>query len=578
MKNSHVSPLECPDGVNKLYMKYIQLNEKRFRTNYLNNNLCTTISYEDCALDFVPIIEHEYVAIDKEIGQSCGTFVIEPYKENSTLEKTISSVLIADEWDIRKIFPIIQQKKWIQIYVVFNQAATKFASFFKLNDFITTFPPNVKFFVTTEEMRQYFINNHDAYLPRRIVALELKKYQQIFEDIHSERIRSGVPSDNVFLSICIPTYNRGELALRLVKNGLISDYDAEIEFIVCDNGSTTGTRAYKEIENMKDSRLRYYRSPHNGGYAYNIVNCLQKAKGHFAVFFSDEDLVVTKNIETALNWLSNHLGDVGACIFSGSGTGEWAIRKEKIFEPGPDAVIGAYYMNYVTGCCLSLDCIKELDLFRSTMEIEGNIYYKTYTHCALGALLALQFKIANSDIVLWHFGEDRAQDDDWGRDGIFRKSEAPEGRSLQSVDAVKLVKGRLSEKELLEIFSNRLTTYYELLSWLYKLPECSYAFKEMYSWIDICTSHYENYFQLIQELELKDVSPFVTEMNKITFNWLVCKRRQRLCTPEENLLSSLQAQVAKYYFDKGTPFGQIDFDGIEKALRGWVKEFIGNRS
>ena len=471
---------------------------------------------------------------------------------------------------------MLQQKRWVQIYFVLNQAAAKFASFFKLSDFIAALPPNIKIFETAEEMRQYFINNHDAYLPRKIVALEPKKYQKIFEDIHNERIRSGVPSDNVFLSICIPTYNRGALALKLIKAGLTSGYDAEIEFIVCDNGSTVEAQAYKEIENMKDSRLRYYRSPQNGGYAYNIVNCLQKAKGHFAVFFSDEDSVVTKNIGAALNWLSNHCGNVGACIFSGSGTGEWAVHKEKIFEPGSDAVIRAYYMNYVTGCCLSLDCIKALDLFRSTMRLRENYYYETYTHCALGALLALQFKIIDSDIVLWHFGEDRAQNDDWGREGIFRKSEAPEGRSLQSVDAVKLVKGCLSEKELLKIFSNRMIAYYELLSEFYKLPEYSYEFKRMYSWIDICTSHYENYLQLIKELEIKDVSAFVAEMNKIAFNWLVCKRRQRLCAPEEKFLFSLQAQVAKYYFDKGTPFGQIDFEGIEKALRGWVKEFLGD--
>lgn len=576
-----ISKLACdsPDAINRLYMRYVQPNEVVFRKNYLENCcIWSTVEFESCTLDFVPVVDGEYLIIDKEIRKILGTFTPSPFEENKCGEETISSILIADEWDVRKVLPAILEKKWSYVYFVFNQEVNKFASFFKIKKFLSIFPANIKFFGTTEEMRQYFLEDHDAYLPKRIVALEPEKYQKIFEDIHDARIQSGVPSNNEFLSICIPTYNRGKLALKSIKTALTSDYDAEIEFIVCDNGSTEGAQEYKEIENMKDSRLRYYRSPQNRGYQNNILNCLQKAKGKFVLFISDEDSIIPENIGTALNWLSNHREGVGACIFSGSGTEEWAVHKEKVFEPGPDAVIRAYYMNYVTGCCFNLDSIKERDLFRSAKEIENNFYYRIYTHCALGVILALQFKVVDSNIVLWHFGEERAQSDDWGREGVIRKSETPESRSLQSVDAVKLVKGQLSEKDLLEIFSNRMNTYYDLLSLYYKLPEYSDDFKKMYSWINICTLHYKNYYQLIEELGVKDILPFVEKMNRTAFNWLVCKRRQKLCTPEENLLSSLQAQVAKYHFDKGTPFGQIDFEGIEKDLCGCVKEFLEKRS
>lgn len=578
MEKFSVLVQDHPDGIDRLHKRYIQANEELFRKNYLESNLYITVQYEDCMLDFVPITENEYVAISKESGQPCGTFVIKPYQEDQTLEKTIFSVLIADEWDIRKILPVIQQKKWMQIYLVLNQAAAKFASFFKLNDFTAMLPSNIKLFTTTEEMRRYFMSHHGAYLPREIIAPEPKQYQDLFRDIHDKRIRNGFTSDNVFLSICVPTYNRGELALKSTKTALISDFDAEIEVIVCDNGSTVKAREYREIETIRDSRLRYYRSLQNGGFSYNVLNCLQRANGKFALLISDEDSVVPENMETALNWLSNHLEDVGACIFGGNGTEEWVIHQEKVFEPGVDAVIRAFHMNYITGCCFNLERIKELDLFRRAIEVAENYYFKTYTHCALSTFLAIRFRIVDSNIVLWHFGEDRAQNDDWGLKNGIRKTITPEDRMIQSAEAVRLVKDFFSEQELLEIFFDRMNVCYDLLSLVYKIPEYSNVFKNTYSWTDICTLHYKTCRQLIQELDAKDAAPFVTKMNKTTFYWLVCKRRQRLCTPEENLLSSLQAQVAKYYFDKGTPFEKIDFAGIEEDLKGWVKDFLEKRS
>lgn len=582
MENLNMMSLEGKNNVyqadfDKLYKYYIRPNEEEFRWQYLKN--CqgwNGVEYQDCIFDFMSVADGEYLIVDKENKKICGTLNAKAFQWAQRVEKTISSILIADQWDIREMLSVIQQKKWSQVYIVLNQAARKFSSFLKLKEFMSMLPGDIRIFTTTEDMRWYFMSHHGAYLPRKVVAPEPKQYLEFFKTIHDKRIQNRFPSDNVFLSICLPTYNRGELALKSTKIALTSDFDAEIEFVVCDNGSTVGVQSYREIENIKDSRLRYYRSAQNGGYSYNILNCLQRAKGKFVLFISDEDSVVPEEMETALNWLSNHMEDAGACIFNGSETKGWvAVHKEKVFEPGMDAVLRAFNMNYITGCCFNMERVKEVNLFQYAVEVGDNYYFKVYTHCALSARLAVRYKIIDSDIVLWHFGEERARNDDWGGDGIIRTSELPESRTLQSADAVRLVKDSLAEQDLFEIFSNRMAVYYELLSLLYKLPGYSDEFKNKYSWIDVCVLHYETCRQLIQELDVKDRSPFITKMNKIAFNWLVCKRRQRLCTPEENLLSSMQAQVAKYYFDKGTPFGEIDFEGIEEELRDWMEEFLG---
>lgn len=562
-----------------LYEQYIKPNEESFRENYLKSCLFDKIKYENCMLDFVPISHDEYLVIDKEVGQFRGTYTV-GCLQSEPAENTVSSILIADEWDIRKVMPVIFSKNWNSIYFVLNQSAAKFASFFKLRDFLNQLPSTVRFFMDTEEMRQYFLTDHNAYLPRKIVGTQSEKYGEIFKEIHDIRIKSGVPSNNVFLSICIPSYNRGKLALQAVEAVLASQYDAEIEVVVCDNGSIADIEGYQEIEKNKDSRIRYYRFPENGGYRYNIMNCLHKAKGKFALFTSDEDIIISENLEIALEWLSNHLSDTGTCIFSSimDDAHQWTTLKEETFEPGVDAVIRAYHTNYITGTCLNLDRIKELDLFQREETLLENYYNIIYTHCTLSVFLGLRFKIVNSDIVLWRYGEVCAQSHDWGETGKIVNFSLPENRSLLMFDAIKLIKSEVSERELLEIVENRLNTHYVMLSNLYTLPKVSSSFLKMYRWVDICVSHYKKCLRFFEELEAEgiilDLPAFIAKLDKMTFYWLVCKRQQRLCTPEENLLSSLQAQVAKYYYDKGTPFEEIDFEGIEKRLNSLVKEFL----
>lgn len=43
-------------------------------------------------------------------------------------------------------------------------------------------------------------------------------------------------------------------------------------------------------------------------------------------------------------------------------------------------------------------------------------------------------------------------------------------------------------------------------------------------------------------------------------------------------MPSLQAQVIKFYHEKGVPFEKIDFEGIEKDLKSWVQAFLAERS
>lgn len=562
-----------------LYGYFVRPNEELFRQNY--QAACGhwgTVTYETCALDFIPVSENEYLVLDKEAGKFRGTFSAKPWAENEHMEKSFSSVLIEGYMDMEKIMAVIGQKRWMNVYIVCGQAAPWVASYFKLGEFPGTVPSYVRFFETDEDLRQYFLENPSAYLPRQFFTQEPQKYQKMVKELHDIRVRSGVPSNNVFLSICIPTYNRGRFALKAVKTALKTEYDAEIELLVCDNGSTVDVGGYKEICGMCDSRLRYHRSEENGGYAYNIMNCLKRASGHYTVFFSDEDFVIVPNLGRALDWLAKQPPQMGVCAFSGETEEYEATFKETMFEPGKDAVLRVFNMNYVTGCCLNLDCIKLSGLFEKIERFEDNIFVRNYTHCAVGALLACQFFVKESPVFLWGYGEECAVTHDWGvKNGVI-KTLLPEYRSKQQNDAVRLLADYLPENDLKLVFFNRITAFFLLVSYAYKF--WGKTLKEMYQWTDIWMNHYKNCLRTLKELEgkMEGGSSTIAEIDKIFFYWLVCKREQRFHEPEENLLSSLQAQVAKYYYDKGIPIEEIDFEQIAKDLEDWVQDFLSKRS
>lgn len=86
--------------------------------------------------------------------------------------------------------------------------------------------------------------------------------------------------EEIVLSICIPTYNRGHRALALVSElrGLLDTYD-NIEIIVSNNGSNKHIEGYEAIEKMCIDRLRYHKFDENQYFWGNVNQVLKMAKG-----------------------------------------------------------------------------------------------------------------------------------------------------------------------------------------------------------------------------------------------------------------------------------------------------------
>ena len=96
-----------------------------------------------------------------------------------------------------------------------------------------------------------------------------------------------------FLSICIPTYNRGEHVSLLVKSILEND-SKEFDIVVLDNCSTDNTKEL--LEQIKDSRLIFKQNKENIGGKLNSAQILTKASGEYALLCLDRDSIDVKYI------------------------------------------------------------------------------------------------------------------------------------------------------------------------------------------------------------------------------------------------------------------------------------------
>lgn len=142
-----------------------------------------------------------------------------------------------------------------------------------------------------------------------------------------------------FLSITIPTYNRGDIVYKTVVDGLKFDCD-ELEIVVVDNNSTDNTKEL--LQKISDTRFRYYRNEQNIGGAANILFSITKARGKYALSMSDEDVICPESITEVINILKAEDGTnvlLGAVInregqiYNRSMNGKYGV-----FQSGVDAI------------------------------------------------------------------------------------------------------------------------------------------------------------------------------------------------------------------------------------------------
>ena len=110
-------------------------------------------------------------------------------------------------------------------------------------------------------------------------------------------------SDQPFITIAIPTYNRAQLVKTCVISALAQSYD-HFEVLVSDNASTDETQEI--LAQFHDPRLRVLRHDANIGLLPNWNACLSHARGEYVVLVSDDDTVSPWLLERCAAMTANY--------------------------------------------------------------------------------------------------------------------------------------------------------------------------------------------------------------------------------------------------------------------------------
>ena len=105
-------------------------------------------------------------------------------------------------------------------------------------------------------------------------------------------------TSEILLSICVPTYNRRFLLERNVTFHLewFRRLGVSFEIVIVDDCSTDDTAGY--IQTLADTpEISAYRRVKNSGFVSNYAFAMRRARGRYAVFLGDDDLLIPEKVK-----------------------------------------------------------------------------------------------------------------------------------------------------------------------------------------------------------------------------------------------------------------------------------------
>lgn len=213
-------------------------------------------------------------------------------------------------------------------------------------------------------------------------------------------------NENILLSICVPTYNRGRIALSLINElvPIAIHYGGLIEIVISNNGSDRFTEEYDTISQIKSDYLTYSNFDKNEGFVHNFNQVIRLSKGKFCLLLSDEDHLVKNNIDIYIEYLLNN-PTIG--IVRGATDRMYSYQKQdERFNAGKSAVDGYFLQgNYISGVIYNRSILTNELIDSFEKKYSSNEAYIVYPHMFLEAFICLKADIYKSKSVLIREGE-----------------------------------------------------------------------------------------------------------------------------------------------------------------------------
>lgn len=190
-------------------------------------------------------------------------------------------------------------------------------------------------------------------------------------------------SNQVFLSILIPSYNRpAELSRVLHSIDINKDYS--IEIVVCEDNAPKRAEVrviVEEYAKTSSYTVVYVENEENYGFDKNLRQCILNAHGEWCMYMGDDDLFVSDTMNQYIEYLKSH-DDLGYVLRSykanhadGSIEEYHYYSENREFMAGLETYVELFRKSvFISGFCFkrewSLDCF--------TDELDGVLLYQLY--------------------------------------------------------------------------------------------------------------------------------------------------------------------------------------------------------
>jgi len=167
----------------------------------------------------------------------------------------------------------------------------------------------------------------------------------------------------MLLTIAIPSYNRPETLIRLLKSIDITNDD--IDILICEDNSPRRleirSAVYFFIHNSQ-LNIDYHENEINLGYDENLWSLVKKSKGHYLLFMGDDDEFVPGALVKLKEFLYNH-NDIGFILKSHYIIHENGDKEifnyysgNMLFDPGPKTIVELFRKSVlISGFCIRKD-------------------------------------------------------------------------------------------------------------------------------------------------------------------------------------------------------------------------------
>lgn len=207
---------------------------------------------------------------------------------------------------------------------------------------------------------------------------------------------------NLFLSICIPSYNRPDELVRLLKSVNCSKKnESKIEIVIAEDKAPKRNEVITKFNEFVDNKnndidCKLLLNDTNYGYDANLRNLIHNSSGEYIVFMGDDDVFTEGALDKLIDFLeeNNELGYVLRSYQTKHINGEVEkfkyFKKDTFFDPGIDTVKDLFRKSvFISGFTFKRECVinDQTDVFDSTL------LYQIY----LVSIICMKYKSAYFD-------------------------------------------------------------------------------------------------------------------------------------------------------------------------------------